>query len=154
MTSLADSWGGPWASAWPSELAEQAETGRPRLNLQLRRVYVQCERALADGSASSMSIFGCALSRLMQRLAAEPVQLWQTGACMAVQKELGAQGARVLVEQRVDSKVDGRRQAVLTLNRLLCSVRPRVGPRSNLSSHVREGSRLQKRRSPLRGQCG
>ena len=115
MTSLADSWGGPWASAWPSELAEQAETGRPRLNLQLRRVYVQCERALADGSTSSMSIFGCALSRLMQRLAAEPVQLWQTGACMAVQKELGAQGARVLVEQRVDSKVDGRRQAVLTL---------------------------------------
>ena len=121
--SLAASWGGSWSSGWPNITTPDALDAPVKdetiaMNLQLRRVYVQCERTLAgDGEAASMSmsIFGCTLARLTQRLAAEPCVFWQHGACMAVQHELGVKGARVLVEQCGDGTVNGGQQPILTV---------------------------------------
>lgn len=117
--SLVRTWGGSWSSGWPDIVLPEESSSTLEaapMNLQLRRVYVQCERTLAgEGSATSMSVFGCTLSRLMQKVAAEPCVFWQHGACMAVQHELGVKGARVLVEQRSDGSVNGGQQPVLSV---------------------------------------
>lgn len=127
-SSLAGIWGGSWSSGWPNisvagdkfsvsadNLDAATSSSETPMNLQLRRVYVQCERTLAGIEKVSTPLLGCALARLTQRVAAEPCIFWQHGACMAVQHEFGVQGARVLVEHRSDGTMDSGQQPLLTV---------------------------------------
>lgn len=109
--SLRALWGGAWASSWP------VDPHRPQLNLQLRRVYILQDSSAVKDVGLPLGLFGCVLSRLMQRVAAEPVEMWSDGACMAVCNELGIPGARVLAERSVKggAEVDGVQQSVLSL---------------------------------------
>ncbi len=122
--SLASSWAGSWSSGWPNisisaqERDAAISKGETPMNLQLQRVYVLCERTLTGSGvaiSTPMTVFGCALARLTQRVAAEPCIFWQHGACMAVQHELGVKGARVLVEHRTEGTVDYGQQPMLTV---------------------------------------
>jgi hypothetical protein len=108
---LAALWGGTWASSWP------ADPDRPQLNMQLRRVYTLQETSTGAHFGLPLGLLGCVLSRLMQRVAAEPVEMWRDGACMAVHHELGVPGARVLAERSVNGgvEVNGAQQSVLSL---------------------------------------